>query len=231
MSYFETFKEEDADLWVAVQEWIMEGWGFSGGPADITPLMAATALEMEARTQDKCVEEKTSDPSFPIRLRQIAVNLAMEVVEQLRETSGIQYRRAFPEQMRDPSDEMGAVILAIQDNQIIGCLDARTYQGVDAAWPHGWMDTIAKHTNRFDQVDVDLLSAEMAAAMIEHYKPGNIVLAPPGATLNWDEVEQRIIEELHRIPGNALAEVHNIVCETLPKIRHVSEGTFEVVTG
>lgn len=70
-----TFQQENAELWSAVQEWIRDGWGV-GDEIEISPLMVAAALEKEAVTQDSCVAARDSDASYPIRLRQLASQLA-----------------------------------------------------------------------------------------------------------------------------------------------------------
>jgi hypothetical protein len=69
------FQHEHPDLWSAVQEWIREGWGVNDD-VEISPLMVAAALEKEAITQDACVAAGESDPSYPVRLRRLAGQLA-----------------------------------------------------------------------------------------------------------------------------------------------------------
>ena len=63
-----------------------------------------------------------------------------------------------------------SVILAIADLQIIGCLVPSLYEGPEYPHPHGWGELLDREIT-FDQVDVDLLSEEMAQAFIAHYTP------------------------------------------------------------
>ena len=117
--------------------------------------MVAAALEKEAITQDACVAAGESDPSYPIRLRQLAGRLARTVSESLG---------PLP-----PDTNMPSVILAVRDFHIIGCLDLAHYEGAEADWPHGWAELLDGPA--FDQIDMELLSEEMAQAYIEHFKP------------------------------------------------------------
>ena len=118
-----TFQQENPDLWPAVQEWIGDGWGVHED-IEITPLMVAAALEKEAITQDACVAAGESDPSYPVRLRRLAGQLARTASMCLA---------PLPPEPISPS-----VILALSQFQIIGCLDAAEYESAEADWPHGW---------------------------------------------------------------------------------------------
>lgn len=65
---------------------------------------------------------------------------------------------------------MVSVIMAFSNFRIVGCLDTAEYQGAEHPYPHGWAELLAQGI-RFDQVDVELPSEEMARAYIEHFKP------------------------------------------------------------
>ena len=71
--------------------------------------------------------------------------------------------------MSDATD----VILAISNFQIVGCLYPAQYRGAEEPWPHGWAELLNRGI-QFDQVDVDLPSAEMAAVFVEHFKPSGV---------------------------------------------------------
>ena len=224
------FQEENPDLWPAVKTWVLEGWGVSED-VEISPFMVAAALEKEATTQDECVREGTSHPSFPVRLRQYAINLAVEEAERLSQDNTSRYRELHPAEFRSDAIAFGgsSVILAVQDFKIIGCLDPAKYEGAEANWPHGWAELIAL-SNLFDQIDVELPSKAMLEAYIEHFKPGDVETSDDD-TLSWDDVEGRITECLHKIDGEALAEVHNTVCPTCPGVRYIGDSMFELADG
>jgi hypothetical protein len=76
------FRNDEPDLWAAAQEWIGDGWGVCHD-VEISALMVAAALEKEALTQDHCVTKGDSDPSFPKRLRQLAIQLALGSVNEM----------------------------------------------------------------------------------------------------------------------------------------------------
>lgn len=140
------FQDDNAELWVAVQEWIREGWGCN---VEITPFMVAAALEKEAATQDRCVAEGVSEASYPIHLRQLATRLAMAEI----------YRLCQP--LVTPEDK--ETTEPVQDE-----------------------------------------------------------------TLEWDEVENRIVDCLHKIDGEELARIHNSVCPTCPPIRYLGDSIFSL---
>ena len=149
------FQAENPDLWPNVEEWIREGWGVTDS-VDITALMVAAALQKEADFQDGCVERGESAASYPIRLRHLAGQLA----------------RTASDCLGSPDTDKSGAILAVRNFQIIGCLDPAQYEGAEAEWPHGWahmMDGPA-----FDQIDVELLSEDMAQAYIGHFRPQHI---------------------------------------------------------
>ena len=78
-------QQQNPNLWPAVQEWIRDGWGVDDS-VEITPLMVAAALEKEANFQDGCVAAGDSNASYPIRLRQLAGQLAGTAIAGFAET-------------------------------------------------------------------------------------------------------------------------------------------------
>ena len=47
-------------------------------------------------------------------------------------------------------------------------------------------------------------------------------------TLSWDDVEDRIMQSLHTTVGESLAEIHNTICDTRPKIAYDGDSQFKV---
>ena len=84
MTPMERLRKENEDLFEVSVEWILDGWEYSGEREDISPLMIAAALEKEAITQDQCVKEGVSHPSFPVRLRRVAALIASVERSRLR---------------------------------------------------------------------------------------------------------------------------------------------------
>ena len=94
------FQQEHPDLWPAVQEWIRGGWGVNDD-VEITALMVAAALEKEAITQDTCVAAGDSDASYPIRLRQLAGQLAKAASVRLEPSDTVKPK---PQSLKDLTD-------------------------------------------------------------------------------------------------------------------------------
>lgn len=59
------------------------------------------------------------------------------------------------------------LILAIRmDGEIVGAVDADNYTGAECNYPNGW----AELSGTFDQVDLQCISAEQKAAILNRYK-------------------------------------------------------------
>lgn len=88
-------------------EAILDGWGVAED-TDISPAMLATALENEARTQDQCVKDGVSDPSFPTSLRLAAARILL--VEHERLMAEVEGKPVYPDMAFDPNVKAAAVL-------------------------------------------------------------------------------------------------------------------------
>jgi len=64
-----------------------------------------------------------------------------------------------------------SIIVALSNFKIVGCVDAKDYRGAEHSYPHGWKE-LTDQGVKFDQVDIDLPSQEMAQAYVNHFNPG-----------------------------------------------------------
>lgn len=64
---------------------------------------------------------------------------------------------------------MIAVILAISNFQLVGCLELQWYHSAEAEWPHGWKELLDKNI-QFEQVDAEF-DAKMAEDYVAHFNP------------------------------------------------------------